>query len=430
VKCLEDIEARDGQEVMLFCAVTGHPMPTITWYHNNKNIVKNEEYVFTYDRQTGHIYLVILDCLSDDEGEFRCVASNAAGTAATQCRLRILAAGSSSPVGRPLSVNASSLKHDGTDIFSRTSREPKPAVSRSVPDDASAAANGHAASASESLTLMPPDILFHTKMIPGQSKKVASYRTVLRRASDNDLLGYQAKSAGDLHRQNALWKVADWSVYSKGTVQPAESSLNVVSPTQARVRSETKLSLQFQTGVPSSRTAINTESFLPVGDTSTCYGAKSSSSHSRPSKVPYVKAAVKTTAPSEFSSRLFEPPRFLLPLSNQSVRDGDATTLRVCFHGNPTPKLHWFFNEKAVDSEEDFVIRTDSVKGESMLWIKEVFPEDDGEFVCKAENDYGTAVTHCRLTVHCKRSSVYFVADFTGKFDLFFVRCHQLLLCR
>lgn len=386
VKCLEDVEVVDGQEVMLFCIVRGQPMPTITWFHNGKNIAKNEEYVFTYDRQTGHVYLVILDCLVDDEGEFQCVATNAAGQAVTQCKLRILPSEVSSKphsaAMQPVLVNVSSVQRDTVDkttVVSPTrSWAPKPT---SVLSEAGAVVNGHVTSA-DSLTLMPPDILVHTKKIPGQSRKVASYRTVLRRASDNDLLGYQGRSSEELHRQNLSWKVSDWSVYSKETVE--------------QVHGVTMSRSSFQPAMPAAPTTFQTagtEPYAPI---------VSAASKLQPSKVSHVKAPTELST-SFTSSRLFEPPRFILPLSNQTVRDGDAATLRVRFHGNPTPKLHWFFNQKAVENEEDFVIRTDSARGESVLWIKEVFPEDNGEFICKVENDYGTAVTLCRLTVQCKQ---------------------------
>ena len=426
MKRLEDVEVVDGQEVMLFCVVSGQPMPAITWYHNDKNIASNDEYVFTYDRQTGHVYLVILDCLVDDEGDFRCVATNAAGQAVTQCRLRILsaeqpaaakplvqplvisassvqrgaanvvspardAAISSKPLGpavKPLVISATSVQRDAankSNVLSPTASkgwQPKP-PSVAVSSDISSAVNGDA----DSLTLVPRDILFHTKKIPGQSRKVASYRTVLRRASDNDLLGYRGRT--ELHRQNVAWKVSDWGggAYSKQTVEQFQQT-------------QTHSSLQ-----PTSRAAAATISFQTSGTAS--YSAASSKipSFAQPSKVSHVKAPTESsTAALTTSSRLFEPPRFIVPLVNQTVRDGGSATLRVRFHGNPTPKLRWFFNQNVIEDEEDFVIRSDLVRGESLLWIKEVFPEDDGEFVCRAENDYGTAVTHCRLTVQCQYS--------------------------
>ena len=417
MKCLSDIEVVDGQEVMLFCVVTGQPMPSITWYHNDKNIANNDEYVYTYDRQTGHVYLVILDCLADDEGEFQCVATNAAGQAVTKCKLRVLPRGGSkapSPAVQPLTINVSSVKRDAVTIpstisptQSKTRLSVPTSTTLSSPVSASAAVSSHLASI-ESLTLMPPDILQHTKKIPGQSRKVASYRTVLRRASDNDLLGYRARYADQPHRQNLSWKVADWSVYTKGTVQPHD--------TQSEMASESKRSLthvSLQPTIPSAPATLHTIS--RGSDTAVISSGGKSASFRQPVKVSHVKAVAET--PAAFSStRLFEPPRFTVPLKNQTVRDGAAATLPVRFHGNPTPKLHWFFNQKAVEDEEDFVICTDSAKGESVLWIKEVFPEDDGEFICKAVNDYGSAVTHCRLTVQCKHCNFYFMClYFTGK---------------
>jgi len=421
VKCLEDMEVLDGQEVMLFCVVEGQPMPTVTWFHNDKNIMKNEEYVFTYDRHTGHLYLVILDCLSDDEGEFCCIATNAAGQAVTKCKLRIVPRESTrsvSPAIQPLVINATSVKRDTTSIVSPTVPKIQQQTTAATVTSA-AAVNGHLASA-ESLTLTPPDILFHTKKIPGQSRKVAHYRTVLRRASDNDLLGYRAKSSDQLYRQNAAWKVSDWSVFTKETVKQAEHVPGVRSQTHSQKLSEAKLPLthgSLQHTIPSTPLTFqtaSTESGVPIVPS-----YSKSPSSKQPSKVSHVKAPVETSQ-SFTSSRLFEPPRFSLSLSNQTVRDGDAAALRVRFHGNPMPKLLWFFNQKAIEDEEDFIIHSDFVRGESVLWIKEVFPEDDGEFICKAENDYGTAVTHCRLTVHCKCREFYFVCSHVSCRYLYF----------
>jgi len=55
------------------CVVTGQPMPEVSWYHNHKCIDKSEDFVITYDRNTGRVDLVIVDCLPDDQGRFRSV---------------------------------------------------------------------------------------------------------------------------------------------------------------------------------------------------------------------------------------------------------------------------------------------------------------------------------------------------------------------
>lgn len=94
-----------------------------------------------------------------------------------------------------------------------------------------------------------------------------------------------------------------------------------------------------------------------------------------------------------------EPPRFNMPLRNQTVNDGEQVVFRVLFLGEPTPTVTWFFNSQPIHPSQDFRINVDRVRGESTLVIVEVFPEDEGEYMCKAENNHGTAITHCHLFV-------------------------------
>ena len=79
----------DGKEVTFRCTVKGTPTPDIFWFHNDKSIDKNEDFVINYDRQTGRIDLVIVDCLPEDAGLFKCVARNPAGQDVTQAPLTV-----------------------------------------------------------------------------------------------------------------------------------------------------------------------------------------------------------------------------------------------------------------------------------------------------------------------------------------------------
>lgn len=40
--------------------------------------------------------------------------------------------------------------------------------------------------------------------------------------------------------------------------------------------------------------------------------------------------------------------------------------------------------------------------GVATLTINEVFPEDEGEYICQANNSIGTVTTSCKLTVKRK----------------------------
>ncbi len=77
--------------------VTGTPPPEISWFHNHKCIDRSEDFVINYDRETGKIDLVIVDCLPDDQGIFKCIARNPAGQAVTECNLTVTVPPSTAP---------------------------------------------------------------------------------------------------------------------------------------------------------------------------------------------------------------------------------------------------------------------------------------------------------------------------------------------
>ena len=70
--------------------------------------------------------------------------------------------------------------------------------------------------------------------------------------------------------------------------------------------------------------------------------------------------------------------------------------------GFPQPQITWYFNSQPIRPSRDFQIFIDTARGESSLVIIEVFPEDEGEYMVKAENALGAAVTHCHMFVRRK----------------------------
>lgn len=86
---LQSCSAFDGEEVILTCTVTGRPKPQVNWYHNDKCIDKSEDFVISYDIEAGKADCMIVECLPDDQGSFKCIATNEAGQAVTECNLTI-----------------------------------------------------------------------------------------------------------------------------------------------------------------------------------------------------------------------------------------------------------------------------------------------------------------------------------------------------
>ena len=68
------------------------------------------------------------------------------------------------------------------------------------------------------------------------------------------------------------------------------------------------------------------------------------------------------------------------------------------FIGTPPIDIVWVHNNREIPPT-DPVCRMKAEGNTRMLIIPEVFPEDQGEYVCEAYNDFGDTDTFCRLVV-------------------------------
>lgn len=109
------------------------------------------------------------------------------------------------------------------------------------------------------------------------------------------------------------------------------------------------------------------------------------------------------------------PPSFVQKLKpQQKIDDGSRLELTVKVQGDPEPQVTWRKNEKIVSSSSVIDLRYKN--GVATLTIAEVFPEDDGEYVCTATNSIGTVSTSCKLSINRKT----FISFFIIKGDLNF----------
>ncbi|XP_035503872.1 nexilin isoform X2 [Scophthalmus maximus] len=90
-------------------------------------------------------------------------------------------------------------------------------------------------------------------------------------------------------------------------------------------------------------------------------------------------------------------PWFKKPLKNQSVVDQEPVRFTVKITGEPKPEVTWWFEGEMLQDCEDYQYIE---RGETFcLYLPETFPEDEGEYMCKAVNSRGTAASTCILTV-------------------------------
>lgn len=114
-------------------------------------------------------------------------------------------------------------------------------------------------------------------------------------------------------------------------------------------------------------------------------------------------ATIKMLEPSDTEevTELISP-RFVEKVESARLMDGEKLVLNAKVHGVPIPKVEWHHNGDTIEESKDIFTQQDN-SGQCTLTIKEVFPEDAGEYVCIAKNKIGEAVSRCIVTVDGKK---------------------------
>jgi hemicentin len=91
---IEDHKVRVGGEVFLKCTTRGSPKPDIKWLHNGRIVEKERNYVVSNslsDRSSVEENTISLQQVEImDAGKYTCLASNVAGVAEKNYRLKVI----------------------------------------------------------------------------------------------------------------------------------------------------------------------------------------------------------------------------------------------------------------------------------------------------------------------------------------------------
>ncbi|XP_068082222.1 titin [Anabrus simplex] len=124
-------------------------------------------------------------------------------------------------------------------------------------------------------------------------------------------------------------------------------------------------------------------------------------------KIQTLEDSLIRTRDERTSETKGQAPVFTVPLSNiDSLREGENAHFEARLTPTDDPKLtvEWFWNGKPLKTGSRF--RTFCDFGFVILEISPVYPEDSGEYSCRAFNDYGEAVTTAAMKVQGKRSII------------------------
>jgi len=86
---LAPLRVSDGEPTKLICTLTGKPIPTITWYQHGRELIPSKDFQPHFDASTGTASLHIAEVFPDDEGIYRCKATNKHGMAECETSLSV-----------------------------------------------------------------------------------------------------------------------------------------------------------------------------------------------------------------------------------------------------------------------------------------------------------------------------------------------------
>lgn len=102
VKELRECKADEGETIAFECQVSGAPLPEVHWYKDGKE-VKPNKHVEIKSLPDGTQKLVIHDAKPEDQGNYKCEATNVAGSMSSKA---------------PLSVHGKQICHEFCDSIS------------------------------------------------------------------------------------------------------------------------------------------------------------------------------------------------------------------------------------------------------------------------------------------------------------------------
>ena len=98
------------------------------------------------------------------------------------------------------------------------------------------------------------------------------------------------------------------------------------------------------------------------------------------------------------SNSIAVKPEFIKELKDLEVNEGDPARLKCKLKAHPEPNIEWFVDEDKI--RESRRIKFEFNGEDVALFITGTYPEDEGEYTCKATNEAGSELTRAELIVN------------------------------
>ncbi|XP_046465810.1 titin isoform X2 [Neodiprion pinetum] len=358
---------KDGQSVHFECTLipVGDPNMKVEWFHNGQPLRHSSRFKMVSD--FGFVVMDIAGVMSHDTGEYVCKASNKFGEDYTKATIKCF--GKSGVYLDSLQPDSLARIRELESLGGEQPATPTTPVTE------------------------PPKFITQisniTKLVEGQS---AHFEARLTPVTDPDLVVewyYNGKKLPHGHRYRTFH---DFGIvildilycYEENSGEYECRAVNKYGQdsTKATLRCLSKANLIL-------------DSQLPKG------------MEGGLEKIQTLEDSLIRTKDDKTVEERGKAPVFTVPLSNvDGLREGESAHFeaRITPTDDPKLKVEWFWNGKPLRTGSRF--RTFCDFGFVILEISPIYPEDTGEYSCRATNDYGEAVTTCTLKCTGKRNII------------------------
>lgn len=114
---LKDVSIFEGKPVRLDCVIVGQPEPEVIWYHNERPVKESTEVQLLF--QGDRCSLIIQEAYQEDAGNYKVVAINSAGEAASACELKVTPLNIAEPAATRIQSERQSLPKESQPRFEK-----------------------------------------------------------------------------------------------------------------------------------------------------------------------------------------------------------------------------------------------------------------------------------------------------------------------
>ncbi|RWS15514.1 twitchin-like protein, partial [Dinothrombium tinctorium] len=370
--------AFEGQAAKFYCRVLAAAPPTVVWYRDNSELKQSVKYMKRY--QDEDYTFVINRCKLDDRGEYIIRAENHYGWREEPVFLNVQA--------KPVEVEAPKLEEPV-----RRRREAPPPVWLDEKD-----------SGPHFTFLLRPRVIQHgigVKLLACVSGKPTPEIKWFKDGKELSRFEYNMTHADGV----VTLDISSCTIEDAGKYKCVASNYLGEAETTCQVIVEgscfsslcyidliTNTNSFYRKTASSASITLYANRRNPTTATEVKKPPKKYGKSDSGAITPHRTRTKELTLPEQDSA-----PEFEEKLSNLTIKDGEPLLLKCVVKGVPEPKVEWTKNGEILRSSDIMDLKYKNRV--ATLSIGEVYPEDEGEYVCKATNSEGSTTTKCRLTV-------------------------------